>query len=259
MCFIFYKFFIGFLNIFVIIKHRYTKGVISIKNIMNILKNFCIVGSYLIYSMIAMIPVIIFKLDITNLTDQQYTLIMLFASIVYLLIIIFIYRKSLKTEFQDFKKNCGKYIKDNIIYWIIGLMIMFGTNLLISLIIPSGATNEQLVQNEILKYPLYMIWSACIFAPVIEEILFRKTIREIFPTNLIFVLMSGLLFGYIHTLTNFGSALELLYIIPYGAVGTMFAYMYVKTKNVFVPITFHAIHNTALVLLSIIVNLMVGV
>ncbi len=259
MCLIIYKFFSDFFNIFVIIKHRYTKGVICIKSLIKALKNFCIIGSYLLYSMIAIIPIAIFKLDIESMTDQQYNLCIIFASIVYLFIIIFIYRKSLKSEIHDFKINGGHYIKNNIVYWAMGLIIMFSSNLLIAQIIPSGPANEQLVQGEILKYPLYMIWSACIFAPIIEEILFRKSLREIFPTNIVFIVISGLLFGYIHTLANFGDPLELLYIIPYGALGSIFAYMYVKTKNIFVPIAFHAIHNTALVVLSIMINTVAGV
>ena len=42
----------------------------------------------------------------------------------------------------------------------------------------------------------------------------------------------------------------MLYIIPYGLFGSVFAYMYSKTKNIFVPMTFHFIHNTVLVILS---------
>ena len=43
---------------------------------------------------------------------------------------------------------------------------------------------------------------------------------------------------------------DLLYIIPYGALGATFAYAYYKTDTVFTTVTFHIIHNTILFLIS---------
>ena len=62
--------------------------------------------------------------------------------------------------------------------------------------------------------------------------------------------MSGLFFGLIHNLTGLDSK-QILYIIPYGAFGCVFAYMYTKTRTIFTSMTFHFIHNTVLVLISL--------
>ena len=63
--------------------------------------------------------------------------------------------------------------------------------------------------------------------------------------------MSGLLFGIAHNLDVIGKT-DMIYIIPYGIFGSIFAYTYVKTKNIYVPMTFHFIHNTILVIFSFI-------
>ena len=179
---------------------------------------------------------------------------MVFAGITYMIIIIFIYRKSLKKELKEFINKPMPFIERNLKYYLIGLTIMMFSNIFISIMINTVAQNEQIVQEELKKAPLYMIYSACIFAPFVEEILFRKTLREIFPTNIVFIIMSGLLFGYIHTLANFTNPTELLYIIPYGTVGGMFALMYTKEKNIFVPIAFHTFHNTILIIISLLIH-----
>ena len=220
--------------------------VIFIKKFLEIIKNFLLIGSYLVYSLIAIIPMLLFNLKTDNLTPKQTNLLMVFAGITYMIIIIFIYRKSLKKELKEFINKPMPFIERNLKYYLIGLTIMMFSNIFISIMINTVAQNEQIVQEELKKAPLYMIYSACIFAPFVEEILFRKTLREIFPTNIVFIIMSGLLFGYIHTLANFTNPTELLYIIPYGTVGGMFALMYTKEKNIFVPIAFHTFHNSPL-------------
>ena len=46
---------------------------------------------------------------------------------------------------------------------------------------------------------------------------------------------------------------ELLYIIPYGGLGAAFACMYQKTNTIFTDISMHMFHNSALILLSILI------
>lgn len=228
-------------------------GVIFIKKFLEILKKFLLIGSYLVYSLLAIIPMVLLNLKMDSLSNKQITLLRVFASAVYMTIIIIIYRKSLKKELLEFKQKPMTFIERNFKYYLIGLAIMMFSNIFISIMINTVAQNEQMVQSELRKAPLYMLYSACIFAPFVEEVLFRKTLREIFPTNIVFVIMSGLLFGYIHTLANFTSPTELLYIIPYGTVGGMFALMYAREKNIFVPIAFHMFHNTVLIILSLLI------
>lgn len=229
--------------------------VIFIKKLMDVLKNFLLIGSYLIYTIFAFIPVLILNLDIDKISDSTKHWLTIFSSIIYMIIIIFIYRKSLKDEIKEFKGNAFNFIRRNIKYYLIGLTVMMFSNIFISIMINNGvAANERIVQEELHRAPLYMIYSAVIFAPFIEEVLFRKTLRNVFPTDIVFIMMSGLLFGYIHTLANVTSPTELLYIIPYGSVGAMFALMYVKEKNIFVPITFHAFHNFILVVISLLIR-----
>ena len=41
------------------------------------------------------------------------------------------------------------------------------------------ATNENMVRLLIDKYPLYMLFSVAIYAPIVEETIFRRSIKDI--------------------------------------------------------------------------------
>ena len=100
-----------------------------------------------------------------------------------------------------------------------------------------------------------MIFSTIIYAPFVEELIFRKSIRDIIDNDYLYIIISGLTFGFVHTLA--GSTLqELIYIIPYGALGSCFAIMHVKTKNIYTSMTFHMIHNAIVVFISIAGNIL---
>ena len=57
------------------------------------------------------------------------------------------------------------------------------------------------------------------------------------------------------TTNSANSIVDYLYIIPYGVLGGAFALAYSKTESVFTSMTFHMLHNTALFLLSTMIQL----
>lgn len=218
------------------------------KNMITIIKSILIFLLYFLYNAIIKYLLIKVGIDITSWSNNSLVILSLIINVSYIILLILLYKKELITELKDYKKNFNEYFKIGIKYWAIGLILMIVANYFILQIYPSESTNETLIQNQIKIYPLYIMFSTMIYAPFVEEIIFRKTTRGMFKNNIIYVLACGLLFGYLHTLANTSNPMELLYIIPYGTLGAVFAYMVVKTKNIFVPITFHFLHNSFLIL-----------
>lgn len=188
--------------------------------------------------------------NITDLSLINKYIVIILIDISLMCILYLIYRKELNHEFSKYLKNFKNFFSFGLKYWALGLAIMMISNFIIQFIYPSVASNEQAVQEALLEAPIYIAFSSCIFAPFAEEIIFRKALRKIFNNNLIFIIVSGIIFGLVHNLTSLSSG-QILYIIPYGTFGVIFAYMYVKTNSIFVPITFHFIHNTILVFISL--------
>ncbi len=79
--------------------------------------------------------------------------------------------------------------------------------------------------------------SACIIAPIGEEILFRKILHSKMGHlgDVCYIITSGVLFGLFH-----GNLSQLLYAV---ALGCVFAYVYVRTGEIFIPIALHFIMN----------------
>lgn len=188
--------------------------------------------------------------DILALNNNLKYIALIIIDLSFMFILYLIYRKELNNEFSKYIKNFGKNFSFGLKLWLLGLILMIGSNIIIQLIYPSVATNEEAVQESLKMFPIYTAFASCIFAPFVEEIIFRKCLAKVFKNSFLFIVISGLLFGLAHTITEIGTS-QMLYIIPYGLFGSVFAYMYSKTKNIFVSMTFHFIHNTVLVILSL--------
>ena len=215
------------------------------------------IGIFILFyfsSYIQLIPILLFNMDITSITGAQNVMLSAFSNVVLLLILLLIFRKDTKKEWKIFKDNFLENIDIGIKYWLIGLGIMMVSNIFINVFLQLGqAANEQAVQSMITSLPWLMLINAGFIAPCTEEIVFRKGFKKAFPNKYAFIILSALVFGSLHVITSMTSPIELLYIIPYGALGAAFAYMYQKTNTIFTSISMHMFHNTALILLSILV------
>ena len=143
-------------------------------------------------------------------------------------------------------------------YWFLGLVIMVSSNLLIQFFVPSAnAGNEQAVQSLIQAAPWMSFLSTGLLAPVVEEITFRKTFRDLFHNDTLFIWVSGLVFGGLHVVLSLTSFSDFAYLIPYCSLGISFGYIYAKTKSVYTSMSMHLFHNVVLSLLSIVASMVI--
>lgn len=202
-------------------------------------------------SYLQVIPIALFNIDVNNYTASDLAIVNTFTDLILVLILIILYFKELKKEFKSFKKNWKLNLDTAFKYWFIGLMIMCISNIAIGLITDlSTSSNEQAVQTLVSSTPYLMLFTAGILAPIAEELTFRKGVSKIFKNKWVYATASGLIFGLLHVIGS-GNILEYLYVIPYGSLGFFFALTYYDTKNIYPSIIMHAIHNSALILLSI--------
>ena len=221
-----------------------------IKNIFKLIVVFILFNESYLFQYI---PIIIFRLDVKKLTMSNNVLLNIFANICLLIILILMYRKELRKDFKKFKKDIVSNLNVGFNYWTVGLFIMIVSNVIINLVFKTGgAGNEQAVQKMISTLPFMMLIDAAFIAPINEEIVFRKTLMDIFKNKYVFSFLSFLIFGLVHVIGNVSSWADYLYIIPYGAMGLTFALADYKTDTIFTSICMHMFHNFALTLISII-------
>lgn len=161
--------------------------------------------------------------------------------------------------FWDHYKRCFKSLKSNFKIYIKYVFKMWGVMLLASLgaafIVMALNGNTQSANQEALNtMPLwFMIPVACIWAPVVEEAIFRGVIRRFISNDVLFVIVSSVTFGLLHTVGQEETLyLTIVQSLQYMAMGAVMAIAYVKSNNIMTNMGVHCIQNTfSTIILSI--------
>lgn len=177
----------------------------------------------------------------------------LLSNTIFIIILYIVYFKDLNKEFKTYKKKLSNNLKIGFKYYFVGLGLMLISNLIINLAIGNISANETLVREMLYSNPVYTLISIIIIAPITEEIIFRKSLMPLIKNKWIYALSCGLLFGGAHLISGPITLINLVYLIPYGSLGFVFALMNYETKTTFTSMTMHCVHNTitALLLLAV--------
>ncbi|MEG2609460.1 MAG: CPBP family intramembrane glutamic endopeptidase [Bacilli bacterium] len=188
-----------------------------------------------------------------TISKQGYSILL---ELITIYVIYALFKKDIIRMINDFKKNNQQYFKKYFKNWFLILILMAVTNAIIMFINKGNTPNNQDAINDMFKnMPIYTFIVSVMLAPVVEELVFRFSLRNIFNNKILFILLSGIVFGSFHVIGSFETALDLLYIIPYSIPGIIFAYTYVKSKNIFVPMWLHFCHNGIMMSIQFIILL----
>lgn len=218
-----------------------------------LIKNGSMFILYFIYEIIPLLILKIFKVNTSDWNNVIKNIYLISTSLIYLIFVIIVYKNELKKDLSDFKKNgLNLFIKYLPIY-IVGILAMgISNSLLYNITDMQISNNEQSVREYIKLFPIYMSFSTVIYAPIVEEITFRKTFRNIINNKYIFIIISGIIFGLIHITGDSNNINDFLMSIPYMIMGFDLAYIYYKSNNIFTTISIHSFHNFALLLIQFI-------
>lgn len=214
-------------------------------NIFNFLKFIGVLLLLLTGSGIFRIILEIWGFDIENMNNTYKVFLSLGGDLVLLAIFILVYRKCVKKDFiHYFCHDFGKNFTKSFAFFLVGLLIMICGNLFI-LIFTKGAlsANEKAVRELIGNYPIYMLFQIAIFAPITEELVFRKGISDFVHNKCLYIFLSGFIFGFLHVISSVNQDFWFLYLIPYCSLGFLFASIYKDTDNIFTTIVIHSLHN----------------
>jgi len=159
-----------------------------------------------------------------------------------------VYHKRLIKDLKEFKKD---YLKIALKNWLIGFCFMWMFNIVLNMIVGNIAANETANRNLLVEYPISNIISMVFLGPIIEEITFRASFKNAFKKWSTFALVTGLIFGLAHTFSTVleGNLIELLFILPYGALGFYLAKAFYETDNIYTSFFAHMFHNALCVII----------
>ena len=192
----------------------------------------------------------ILNINLKSLNKIAVLLFIYLLEIIPLLFLIIVYKEDLKKEFKIYKDSFKENIDNYIRLWLVALILMTLSNSIINIFTGNIISkNETAVRDIANSLPIYSIFITCLFAPLGEELAYRKTIGNIFKNKKVAIIMSGLIFGLAHVIGTYTKLLDLVYVIPYGLFGCVFMYMYLNSKTIWSTISIHFLHNTLLIIL----------
>lgn len=174
-----------------------------------------------------------------------------------LLMMLLLFYKDLIRDFKYFKEYFREY--NGFVWKMFGISLAIMAVLSLSIRFYTGidtATNQSNLMETFKIKPIFVIFLACIYAPLTEELLFRGIFRKIFNKKWLFIILCGVTFGALHVVDDFKTISELLYILVYSSLGIFLSSVYYKTNNLWTNIYFHFIQNTLAVLVMILLSLL---
>lgn len=158
---------------------------------------------------------------------------MFLSDLIFLLSILYLYRKKIKNDLIRLKENHVKVI-------LIGVALLFLVNLFLGVMtdilfptIPSfnDGNSNSVIQLFSASY-VYSLFKTLLFAPIAEELLFKESIRDVIKNNILFVITSSVLYT---TMNFFYSTIQFPYvwmdIIGYFLFSMILSIIYLKSED----------------------------
>ncbi|WP_186578519.1 CPBP family intramembrane glutamic endopeptidase [Aquibacillus kalidii] len=161
-----------------------------------------------------------------------------------LIITLFLLRQDMKEGSVRGASNIGNTVLWSFLGIILAYMAQYVTIIIEVFIlgIEPGSKNTMDIMSIARAAPIFIV-IVSVIAPILEEIIFRKIIfGSIYKrTNFILAaIVSALIFALVHG--------DFTHTLTYMAMGIVFAFLYVQTKRIIVPIIAHMSMNTITVI-----------
>jgi membrane protease YdiL (CAAX protease family) len=197
-----------------------------------------------------------------SLVKSEYIII----GIIFILVVTFIHFKDILADFKEYFKTPKRHLLITLKYFafiVVGFVATRILSIWILGLINSIPENDTAIYETFKVFPFYIIFVTNIYAPYVEEIIFRKSLYDLVKSKWIFIILSGIVFGLLHTSITLAAIFPLsswdlnhilttsLFVLPYVFFACTLAYAYVKEKNIFIPIGIRMIYNIIVTLIAL--------
>lgn len=227
---------------------------ISLKN-GNFIQSITIIFIYILGLIV--VPLVV--RDLFGIYDKN--LLIYINLIINFLTVIFLVYFSNKLNVNNIESNSISLWK-SIGIGILGFIFMIMVQIIVSLILfvlskiygfEHMSANTKFITSIIKQYPLFIIMPV-FFAPVLEELVFRKAIFGYFydilegSNKVLKFIIAGSLTGILFALPHDGFSPQM---IMYILMSLVFSFLYLSTKRIITPIIAHMLMNLLVVLIQV--------
>lgn len=203
-------------------------------NYINIIINIIIILAYLF------VGVLSFPKENQSFNQTYYFVI----GILFLIIINFVYYKDIKRDFIEFKQHLLKNFLSVLLKGFLCVVVVLIGNFLKDLLFGwIQMSSYELIYPNIGKYTLYVAFVMILYTPIVEGIIFNKSLHNLIKNNVLFVVLSSLIYGIMQVGIEFNNILSVISIIPYMLFFMVISITFVKKKNIIFPILIWMIYS----------------
>lgn len=174
---------------------------------------------------------------------------MLFA-----LLILYLYRNTFKKDFKDIIENKKKYLSSILINVALIFVIMLITNALIGMLfdIKQTSENDYSLLAMFKKSPIILMFLTSLYYPVIEGVIFRKSVRDIIDNKWIFIIFSSVFYFFFNVAYTSLSFTSIITTLCYLFSMMLLSNYYYKTNNFTASVIVMMIYNLIISAISFI-------
>ncbi len=174
--------------------------------------------------------------------------------IIYILMVplmLYFMKQDLVYDFEEIKVKRQEILIPVILGYVMIIAGNYVSQLLSSFfarlfnVIPNEAVNQTTIINALQSQGVvFMLLSAVILGPIVEELIFRKAIFGLIKSDKIALLVSTFIFGTIHLVNEASITEAIINGVSYYVMGFVFGYIYLKNdRNIWIPTIVHIISN----------------
>ena len=143
--------------------------------------------------------------------------------------VILLNKEKIKIILKNAKNDkISNFIKKSIVIGLICFVFFMIDGAIVSMVFKKNVLLSDIMADFAKIIPIMGIISQVLIAPVTEELVFRLTLHDLIPNKVIFIIVSSLLFAFIHDWFYFSGGL-----IFYFIAGIILSFMYLfKAKDI---------------------------
>lgn len=195
------------------------------------------------FKSIGLLLIVSFIMAVFSILTKNQAVAYFFTYFTSSFIFLFIYKDKLKNDL----KNIGNDLNTkNIIIIVLFLVLSFISNIILVNMLNQEASNQEIAVSMLKSFPFLGIPAICLFAPFVEEIIYRLPYKK----NWLSIIISTIVFTFAH-ISNF-SLIQIPFFIPYLFLSISFSFAYFKNENIILSTTTHILNNLISVVLLLI-------
>ena len=195
------------------------------------------------FKSIGLLLIVSFIMAVFSILTKNQAVAYFFTYFTSSFIFLFIYKDKLKNDLKNIRNDLNT---KNIIIIVLFLVLSFISNIILVNMLNQEASNQEIAVSMLKSFSLLGIPAICVFAPFVEEIIYRLPYKK----NWLSIIISTIVFTFAH-ISNF-SLIQMFFLIPYLFLSISFSFAYFKNENIILSTTTHILNNLISVVLLLI-------